>query len=97
MALHGRVQIGGSAIDWVMKADGVSFRHAVELLRAEHPALLANSPVVKVGTVRKLPPPVERDASDAEILDRIVGYYHQTLNDTPDALKYLEQRGLTHP
>jgi DNA primase catalytic core len=93
----GACNVGGSPIDWVMKAEGVSFRHAAELLRAEHPALLANSPVVKVGTVRKLAPPVERDASDAEILGRIVSYYHQTLNDTPDALKYLEQRGLAHP
>jgi len=93
----GACNVGGSPIDWVMKAEGISFRHAAELLRAEPPALLENSPVVKVGTVRKLPPPVERDASDAEILDRIVSYYHQTLNDTPDALKYLEQRGLTHP
>jgi DNA primase catalytic core len=92
----GACGVGGSAIDWVMKAEGVSFRHAAELLRAEHPALLASAPVVKVGTVRKLAPPVERDASDAEMLDRIVSYYHQTLNDTPDALKYLEQRGLTH-
>ena len=93
----GACGVGGSPIDWVMKAEGVSFRHAAELLRAEHPALLANSPVVKVGTVRKLPPPVEGDASDAEMLDRIVSYYHETLNQTPDALKYLEQRGLTHP
>ena len=93
----GACGVGGSSIDWVMKAEGISFRHAAELLRAEHPALLASAPVVKVGTVRKLPPPVERDASDAEIFDRIVNYYHQTLNDTPDALKYLEQRGLKHP
>ncbi len=28
---------GGSVIDWVMKSKGVSFRHAVELLRANHP------------------------------------------------------------
>jgi len=65
----GACNVGGSPIDWVMKAEGISFRHAAELLRAEPPALLENSPVVKVGTVRKLPPPVERDASDAEILD----------------------------
>src|SRR5471032_2588574 len=26
-------QIGGGPIDWVMKQNGVSFRHAVELLR----------------------------------------------------------------
>jgi DNA primase len=28
----GACQAGGTAIDWVMKAEGVSFRHAVELL-----------------------------------------------------------------
>ena len=32
----GECQTGGSPIDWVMKAEGVSFRHAVEILRAEH-------------------------------------------------------------
>jgi hypothetical protein len=29
---------GGSVIDWVEKCHGVSFRHAIELLRANHPA-----------------------------------------------------------
>jgi DNA primase len=28
----GACQAGGSVIDWVMRAEGVSFRHAVELL-----------------------------------------------------------------
>jgi DNA primase len=28
----GACQAGGTAIDWVMRAEGVSFRHAVELL-----------------------------------------------------------------
>ena len=31
----GACNMGGTAIDWVMKAQGVSFRHAVELLRAD--------------------------------------------------------------
>ena len=26
---------GGSTIDWVMKTEGLSFRHAVEILRSE--------------------------------------------------------------
>ena len=30
----GACQTGGSVIDWVMKSEGVSFRHAVELLQA---------------------------------------------------------------
>ena len=34
----GACQAGGSAIDWVMRAEGVSFRHAVELLRRDDPA-----------------------------------------------------------
>ena len=31
----GACQAGGSVIDWVMKAEGVSFRHAVEMLRRD--------------------------------------------------------------
>ena len=37
----GACQTGGSVIDWVMRSRGVSFRHAVELLRNESSALLA--------------------------------------------------------
>ena len=31
----GACNMGGSVIDWVMRAEGVSFRHAVELLRGD--------------------------------------------------------------
>ncbi len=30
---HGACQVGGSVVDFVMRAEGVSFRHAVDLLR----------------------------------------------------------------
>jgi DNA primase len=39
----GACSAGGSVIDWVMRAQGVSFRHAVELLRADHYPLAASS------------------------------------------------------
>ena len=39
----------------------MSFRHAVELLRAGLPNVAAAAAAVKVSTVRKLPPPVERE------------------------------------
>ncbi len=40
----GACQCGGSVIDWVMKSEGVSFRHATELLRNDyHPSLVASS------------------------------------------------------
>jgi DNA primase catalytic core len=91
----GACQTGGTVIDWVMKAEGVSFRHAVELLRADVP--VGESALVKVASVRKLPPPVDRSADDAAMLEQVVAYYHETLKQSPEALKYLESRGLTNP
>ena len=65
----GACNAGGTAIDWVMRANGVSFRHAVELLREDYlPLAAASIQPVKHGTVRKLPPPVARDADDRELL-----------------------------
>jgi DNA primase len=43
----GACQSGGSVIDWVMKAQGVSFRHAVEILRGDPLSLAAPSGSVK--------------------------------------------------
>jgi DNA primase catalytic core len=91
----GACKAGGSPIDWVMRAEGISFRHAVELLRADHLPLAA-APIqpVKQSTVRKLPPPVAREADDRVLLLQVVDYYHETLKASPEALKYLESRGL---
>jgi len=81
-----------------MRADGISFRHAVELLRTDHLPLAA-APIqpVKHGTVRKLPPPVEREADDRVLLLQVVDYYNETLKQSPEAMKYLASRGLTSP
>jgi len=98
----GACNAGGTAIDWVMRANGVSFRHAVELLREDYlplaavPGILESRPV-KHGTVRKLPPPVARDADDRELLLQVVSYYNETLKQSPEAMKYLESRGLKSP
>ena len=53
----GACQAGGSVIDWVMRAEGVSFRHAVELLRGGVPAV-GSGTAPKRSTVRRLAPPV---------------------------------------
>jgi DNA primase catalytic core len=94
----GACNTGGTAIDWVMRANGISFRHAVELLKEDHLPLVAE-PVqpVKHGTVRKLPPPVARDADDRELLLQVVSYYSETLKQSPEAMRYLESRGLKSP
>ncbi len=92
----GACQSGGSVIDWVMKAEGVSFRHAVELLREGLPALAASSRVVRQSTVPKLPAPVTPDADDQQLLDQVIEYYHATLKQSPEALAYLEKRGIAN-
>jgi len=72
---------GGSVIDWVMRAEGVSFRHAVEqLLEREGRA----------------PEALELDpgASDAELLGAVAAFYHETLRTAPEGRAYLERRGL---
>lgn len=90
----------GGPIDWVMKTRGVSFRHAVELLREGLPSSAAGSSTetpapIKRTTVRALPPPVAFDADDAQLLGQVADYYAATLKQSPEALAYLEARGIT--
>src|SRR5919108_569476 len=95
----GACQAGGTVIDWVMRAEGVSFRHAVELLQDDALPLVAASSAstaaVKRSTVKKLPTALPRDAEDAKLLSQVIDYYHQTLLQSPEALDYLAKRGLS--
>jgi DNA primase catalytic core len=99
-------QTGGGVVDWVMKLKGVSFRHAVELLKDES-ALAAGGvgtsdagsgyEPVKHSTVRSLAAPVALDADDRAVLLQVVDYYRLSLKQSPEALAYLQSRGLNHP
>jgi len=84
----------GGPIDWVMRTENISFRHAAELLRKEFvPSADTPSP----RTTRAIPPPVAFDADDQALLNQTVGYYHETLKTSPEALDYLKARGIGHP
>ncbi len=91
----------GGPIDWIMKKHGVSFRHAVELLREGILSLAASDAgaagPVKRFTVRALAMPVEREADDVALLNQVAAYYHETLQQSPAALAYLAARGIDHP
>jgi DNA primase catalytic core len=89
-------QQGGTVIDWVMRREGVSFRHAVELLREGSFAPSGAAPV-KQSTVPKLAPPVALDADDDALLAQVIDYYHETLQQVPEGRAYLAGRGLAHP
>jgi post-segregation antitoxin (ccd killing protein) len=98
---------GGTVIDWVMRSHRVSFRHACELLLKEHPALVAGAaepaagaaPKLSQGKLRQaqsfaLEADADEAAGDQRLLDQVIEFYHQTLLASPEALKYLEGRGL---
>ncbi len=85
----------GNAIQFVMKSDGVSFRHAVEVLRGD-PARLY-SPITDGNRSRVLPCPLDVEADDAALLYQVVEYYHERLLASPPALEYLQKRGLGDP
>jgi DNA primase catalytic core len=91
----GACQRGGSVIDWVMKRNGLSFRHAVELLRND-PSLAApvSAAPAKRSVTRRLEAPFTSAASDQDALNQVIGYYHETLKQSPEALAYLDKRGL---
>ena len=96
MALPGGVPDGRDGDRLGNEGEGVSFRHAVELLRADVP--VGESPTaVKLSTVRKLAAPVDRWLMTRRCSSRWWAYYHETLKQSPEALKYLESRGLTNP
>ncbi len=92
----GACQTGGSVIDWVMKTQGVSFRLACEILQKD-PSLINNTQTVKKNTTTKLASPLAANADNQKLLHQVITYYHEALKTAPEALEYLEQRGLNSP
>jgi DNA primase catalytic core len=94
---------GGSVIDWVMRQHKVSFRHACELLAKEHPALAgaahgngspaSPAPKLSAGKLRTAQT-FSLESGDQALLDQVIEFYHQTLKASPEALSYLDSRGL---
>src|SRR3990172_2550992 len=76
----GACKAGGSVIDWMMRERRVSFRRAVDVLLELHPS--------------RTPAGLALDVEEAELLDQVTGYYCRTLKESPEALAYLEERGL---
>jgi len=89
-------QATGNVIQFVQRFDGVSFRHAYELLK--NGAAFTGAPScqpVKKATVPKLPAPVKLDVDDQAALRQVIDYYHERLAENPPALAYLKKRGIT--
>ena len=77
---------GGTAIDWIMKIEGLSFREAADKLMA---SLTTTAPTL---SLLMLAPTM----SDAEIMNIVVDAYHEQLLALPEAIAYAtETRGLS--
>ena len=90
----GACQAGGSVIDWVMRAERVSFRHAVELLLKRPSATPNESLTPIVQPTRRGESTIDDDEADQALLRQVLDFYHETLKASPEAIAYLEQRGL---
>ena len=84
----------GNAIQFVEHHDGISFRHAFELLNQGGTAAFAAQPLQKQTTVPRLPCPLDSAADDATLFRQVTGYYHERLKQSATARAYLAWRGL---
>jgi DNA primase len=87
---------GGDCFQWVMKAEKVSFTHAVELLKAKAVGLIAGNGT-KAAFARRLENPTTLTAEDHELLFQVAEFYHSQLKENEAALAYLASRGLADP
>ena len=84
----------GNAIQFVAAYDGVSFRHAFELLAHGQGAAFASQSLTHCNTVPRLPCPLDAEADDTTLSGQVVAYYHDRLKSSPVARGYLATRGL---
>src|ERR1051326_8223387 len=78
----------GSVIDWVMKRERVSFRHAVEILRPQLSSLVAQLAADAATTPARA---ISLNADDQTLLNEVVAFYHERVWE---AQGYLHSRGL---
>ena len=88
--------VAGNAIQFIEKFDGVSFRHAFELLSDGKGFTGGTDQPLKRATVPRLEAPVKPDAEDNELFGQVVDYYHERLQSPSGiaAREYLKSRGL---
>jgi len=80
----------GNAIQFVQWFDGVSFRHAFELLAGGSAAFTA--PTKQKGKKEPARLACPLDSTGAELLGQVADYYAERLAQSPDALDYLKSR-----
>ncbi|MFU9138060.1 CHC2 zinc finger domain-containing protein [Erwinia tasmaniensis] len=92
-------EAGGSVLDWLQHTERLTYPQT--LVRLRELAGSASSSAAAVPAPSS--PPVARqtltdlDDDGQALLHQVTGWYHQNLLNSPDALAWLEKRGLNHP
>ena len=91
----------GNPIQFVEKFDGLSFRHAFEVLANGGKAAFEHAPdgPRTKATVPRLSCPIEDTSEDAKLLEQVANYYAKRLlaPENQAARDYLKSRGLDDP
>ncbi|AXR64083.1 CHC2 zinc finger domain-containing protein [Leptospira mayottensis] len=94
----GACKTGGSAIDFVMKREGLGFNEAVEVLLKfkPRPVSLGGKPQTPVALEkalgRKIPTTEKLNSEERELIFQALAYYESTLRQNMNALSYLQTR-----
>ncbi len=89
----------GNAIQFVEKFDGVSFRHAFEVLSGGNAFAAGDGTPKKIATVPRLSCPLDESVDDSTLLEQVASYYAESLSKSLNqaARGYLASRGLDDP
>ena len=87
----------GGVVAFVARTEGISSKHAVELLKADFMPEPDAKVSVKVSTVPKLSTLIDPDESDDVVFQQVLDFYANTLKTSPKALSYLHDRGMNDP
>jgi DNA primase catalytic core len=82
---------GGSVVDFVMKADNLPFKDAVDKLLSAFPGICRASDLPTIEPTRQTVP-LERAAV---LLEKVIATYERTFAEVDSAKVYLEKRGIT--
>jgi DNA primase catalytic core len=90
---------GGDVIRWVETAEHVPFLRAVELLSRGYPNFSYPHKRGARTSTPSRPCPITLDMNERELVEAVVKYYEESLTRerNPEAMKFLERRGINDP
>jgi DNA primase catalytic core len=94
---------GGDNIQFIIKKEGISFRHAVEKLQqlvgTGNVTLHPVTPTITTRSGKEYPALVDpaQNFDDVQMLAKVVDFYHESFLNQAAAMQYLQRRNCFHP